>query len=92
MAEYLIFFNQQWVGDHDEQWFMGRVEPSTAVVNDMAEAGVLLFAGTAQLTDTVDISILGGTLSLPPHTLLVTGMVVMGALLGLRGRGRRPRG
>ena len=45
MTKYAIYFNQQWVGDHDEQWFMGRVEPSTAVVNDMAEAGVLLFAG-----------------------------------------------
>jgi hypothetical protein len=61
-------------------------------------AGVLLFAGTAQLTDTVDISILGGTLSLPPLTLLVTGMVVISlfwlgwALMraGLR-RGKRRR-
>ena len=63
-----------------------------------AVAGVLLFAGTAQLTDTVDIGILGGTLSLPPLTLLVTGMVVISlfwlgwALLrgGLR-RGKRRR-
>ena len=21
MPEYLIYFNQQWVGDHDEEWF-----------------------------------------------------------------------
>jgi FtsZ-interacting cell division protein ZipA len=42
-----------------------------------AGAGVLLFAGTAQLTDTVDVELLGGTLSLPPLTLLVTGMVVI---------------
>lgn len=42
-----------------------------------AGAGVLLFVGTARLTDTVDISILGGTLSLPPLTLLITGMVVI---------------
>lgn len=42
-----------------------------------AAAGVLLFLGTAQLTDTVDIELLGGTLSLPPLTLLVTGMVVI---------------
>lgn len=63
-----------------------------------AGAGVLLFVGTAQLTDTVDITILGGTLSLPPLTLLVTGMVVISlfwlgwALLrgGLR-RGKRRR-
>lgn len=63
-----------------------------------AGAGVLLFAGTARLTDTVDITILGGMLSLPPLTLLVTGMVVISvfwlgwALLraGLR-RGKRKR-
>ena len=63
-----------------------------------AAAGVLLFIGTAQLTDTVDISVLGGTLSLPPLTLLVTGMVVISlfwlgwAMLrgGLR-RGKRRR-
>lgn len=42
-----------------------------------AGAGVLLFAGTAQLTDTVDVELLGGTLSLPPLALLVTGMVVI---------------
>lgn len=61
-------------------------------------AGVVLFAGTAQLEDTVDIDVLGGTLSLPPLTLLVTGMVVISlfwlgwALLrgGLR-RGKRRR-
>ena len=42
-----------------------------------AGAGVLLFAGTAQLTDTVDVELLGGTLSLPPLALLITGMVVI---------------
>ena len=24
MAEYLIYFNQQWVGDHSEEWFRRR--------------------------------------------------------------------
>lgn len=42
-----------------------------------AGAGVLLFAGTAQLEDTVDVELLGGTLSVPPLALLVTGMVVI---------------
>ena len=23
MPEYLIYFNQQWVGDHTEEWFRG---------------------------------------------------------------------
>ena len=35
MPEYLIYFNQQWVGDHPEEWFLGRVEPSMAVVDEM---------------------------------------------------------
>jgi hypothetical protein len=48
MAEYLIYFNQQWVGDHTEEWFRGRVEPSMAVVNEMKEAGVYVFAGGLQ--------------------------------------------
>ena len=24
MPEYLLYFNQQWVGDHSEAWFRGR--------------------------------------------------------------------
>ncbi|GAB3593551.1 hypothetical protein GCM10027446_16010 [Angustibacter peucedani] len=45
MAEYIIFFNQQWVGDHPEEWYATRVEPSMAVVREMRDAGVLRFAG-----------------------------------------------
>ena len=45
MTEYLIFFNQQWVGDHPEEWYLGRVEPSMAVVNEMKAAGVWVFGG-----------------------------------------------
>ena len=45
MAEYLIYFNQQWVGDHPPEWFGTRVKPSVAVVREMEEAGVLVFAG-----------------------------------------------
>lgn len=45
MPHYLIYFNQQWVGDHDEAWFESRVEPSTAVVRDMQDQGVLVYAG-----------------------------------------------
>ena len=45
MPQYLIYFNQQWVGDHDEAWFESRVEPSTAVVREMQEQGVLVYAG-----------------------------------------------
>ena len=45
MAEYLIYFNQQWVGDHSEEWFRGRGPLATAVVDEMREAGVYVFAG-----------------------------------------------
>ncbi len=45
MTEYLIYFNQQWVGDHPEEWFRGRVAPSMAVVEEMEAAGVLVYAG-----------------------------------------------
>ena len=45
MTEYAIFFNQQWVGDHSEEWFRGRGPLAMAVVHEMEEAGVLVFAG-----------------------------------------------
>lgn len=45
MAQYLIHFNQQWVGDHSEAWFQGRGPLARAVVEEMRTAGVLVFAG-----------------------------------------------
>jgi hypothetical protein len=45
MTKYLIFFNQQWVGDHSEEWFNSRGPTSRAVVDEMKEAGVFVFAG-----------------------------------------------
>ena len=45
MTQYAIYFMQQWVGDHPEEWYQTRVQPSTAVVADMEKAGVLVFAG-----------------------------------------------
>ena len=45
MAEYLIFFNQDWVGDHNEEWFSGRGPLARAVVDEMKAAGVYVFAG-----------------------------------------------
>lgn len=45
MTEYLIYFNQQWVGDHDEEWFRGRGPTSMAVVREMQAAGVLVYTG-----------------------------------------------
>jgi hypothetical protein len=45
MTEYLMYFNQQWVGDHTEEWFRGRGPLAMAVVHEMEAAGVLVFAG-----------------------------------------------
>jgi hypothetical protein len=45
MTEYLIYFNQQWVGDHTEEWFRSRGPLAMAVVEEMKAAGVWVFAG-----------------------------------------------
>lgn len=45
MTEYAIFFNQQWVGDHTEEWFRGRGPLGRAVIEEMEAEGVLVFAG-----------------------------------------------
>src|SRR5262245_64861454 len=45
MPEYLLYFNQQWVGDHTEDWFRGRGPLAMAVVNEMKAAGVYVFTG-----------------------------------------------
>jgi hypothetical protein len=45
VTEYLIYFNQQWVGDHTEDWFRQRGPLSKAVVDEMKAAGVYVFAG-----------------------------------------------
>lgn len=45
MSQYIIYFNQQWVGDHTSEWFTSRGPFARAVVSEMKEAGVLVFAG-----------------------------------------------
>ena len=45
MTQYLIYFNQQWVGDHPAEWFGSRGPLARAVVDEMRSAGVLVFAG-----------------------------------------------
>ncbi|MEV0272441.1 YciI family protein [Hamadaea sp. NPDC050747] len=51
MAEYLIYFNQQWVGDHSEEWFRGRGPLSRAVVEEIKAAGAYVFAGGLEEED-----------------------------------------
>ncbi|MEO6511463.1 MAG: YciI family protein [Nocardioides sp.] len=45
MTEYLIYFNQQWVGDHTAEWFASRGPLARAACAEMDAAGVLVFAG-----------------------------------------------
>ena len=45
MAAYLLFFNQQWVGDHSAEWFQQRGPLARAAVDEMKAAGVYVFAG-----------------------------------------------
>jgi hypothetical protein len=45
MPEYLIYFNQQWVGDHPEEWYGTRAPLAMAAVDEIKAAGELVFAG-----------------------------------------------
>ena len=65
MAQYLIFFNQQWVGDHTAEWFGSRGPLARAVVEEMREAGVLLYAGglVEELEEAFSADATSGTLT-----------------------------
>ena len=45
MTKYIIYFNQQWVGDHPAEWYVPRGPLARAVVEEMKKDGVLIFAG-----------------------------------------------
>lgn len=45
MPQYIIYFNQQWVGDHSSEWFQSRGPLARAVLTEMKDAGVVVFAG-----------------------------------------------
>jgi hypothetical protein len=51
MAQYLIYFNQQWVGDHSEEWFRSRGPLARGVVSEIEAAGVYVFAGGLEEED-----------------------------------------
>ena len=55
MSKYLIYFNQQWVGEHSAEWFESRGPLARAVVAEMEEAGVLVFAGG--LVEEIDLAV-----------------------------------
>ena len=55
MTAYLIYFNQQWVGDHTEEWIQSRGPLAEAVTEEMKAAGVYVFAaGLAEEAFSVD--------------------------------------
>ena len=66
VADYLIYFNQQWVGDHTEEWFRGRGPLANAVVEQIKAAGAYRYAGGLEEEDgpvyTADAT--SGTLSI----------------------------
>ncbi len=45
MAEYLIFFNDEWVTETSDEGWQQRARDARAVIDDMKTAGVYLFAG-----------------------------------------------
>ena len=45
MTQYLIYFNQQWVGDHTDEWFNSRAPLAMAVTKEIMAAGQFVFAG-----------------------------------------------
>jgi hypothetical protein len=45
MPQYIIYFNQQWVGDHSPAWFQSRGPLARQVVDEMKDARVLVFTG-----------------------------------------------
>ena len=51
MAEYLLYFNQQWVGDHPDEWWAPRGPLARAAVDEMKAAGVYVFAGGLEEED-----------------------------------------
>jgi hypothetical protein len=51
MPKYLLYFNQQWVGDHTEEWFRSRGPLAKAVVDEMKADGVYVFAGGLEEED-----------------------------------------
>jgi hypothetical protein len=45
VPQYIIYFNQQWVGDHTEEWFRSRGPLANAVCEEIEAAGQLIYAG-----------------------------------------------
>ena len=79
MTEYLIFFNQQWVGDHPEEWYGTRGPLAMAVVNEMKEAGVYVFAGglVEEVDEAFSADANSGTLLFTDHQVMLGAHTVV---------------
>ncbi|MBE1876101.1 YciI family protein [Myceligenerans pegani] len=66
MAQYIIYFNQQWVGEHRPEWFAERGRLANEVVEEMKRAGVYVFAGGVDenLDNAFSADPTGGTLAI----------------------------
>lgn len=45
MTHYAVYFNQQWVGDHTEEWFAERGPLANSIVEEIKAAGAYVYAG-----------------------------------------------
>ena len=45
MPKFIIYFNQQWVGDHTPEWFQSRGPHARKAVEEIQKSGALVFAG-----------------------------------------------
>ena len=45
MPKFIIYFNQQWVGDHTPEWFQSCGPHARKVVAEIHKSGALVFAG-----------------------------------------------
>jgi hypothetical protein len=68
MTKYIIYFNQQWVGDHPAEWYVPRGPLARAVVEEMKKAGVLVFAGglveeIEEAFGSDDLGVIGGPIT-----------------------------
>lgn len=81
MPQYLISFNQQWVGDHTAEWFASRGPLARAVVAEMRQAGVLVVAGglVEEREEAIRVELDGDVVSFRPDPYL-PGEPFMGGL------------
>ena len=84
MPRYLIHFNQQWVGDHPAEWYEERGTLARAVVRDMQDQGVLVFADGLEedIEQAVGADATSGTLiftegPVSPGTEFVGGLTIV---------------